>query len=659
MQLPDGVVMPMQMPYDRYTPYAPTEANPYAYPATSKLYEKPEEMYSSYTPQFSSQMAEQSYSNPYYSATQNNGTAVTDSQNSMYSNQPNQPYGNINQSNGSQFFGTTGHSQHTTFGQNPTTQLQNNPDKNSQYQADINQMYPGQVNTYSANNSQANPQYTGNAGNTQYPTNPSHANSQYQISVSQGNMQYPVASHANLQYPVVSHSNLNYPVSASPVTNQYSTTSQANAQQFIGNNLQSDPQYPINASQSQTSQVSTANAVLNTNITYPTNPNEANNQYHANIQNNQYMYNEPYGQSNQTEPIPNAISSMSTYSEANQTELASNFAQMQITGPKSEPSNYGHDNSQAYYMQYSHGTTANVNTYNSGQSSTAPSQIPSDYSSINYPYSSNPSQQSQNQTYNVSEPQHNFVSTSYGNISQTYPTYTNASSAITSTTSISTTVTTSQSYNNSENDSYINPALSQLDAFDKPIKSHVTGEALTTLNYMNSQNYDATTLTKQEQNYTTNLYNNSDQSNVAYTHGYQNHPGYIFNAATGNYEYNYGSQNSYSTVHGNIDPQVMGKDTNWSAPGVYTSAGQCETVHSPSEEPRVPTEGTANQTYYTAPYGYQTITNQANEVIPPNSQVVSTNYGANVNESTYMQSGHGNDQGTSVTFTSNQGKDLL
>ncbi|KAJ0182115.1 hypothetical protein K1T71_002837 [Dendrolimus kikuchii] len=648
MQLPDGVVMPMQIPYDRYTPYAPTETNPYAYPATSKPYDKPEEMYSSFTPQFSSQISEQTYSNPYYSATLNNGTVVTDSQNSMYSNQSNQQYGNNNSTNSVQYLATTGQNQHMNMGQPPSNQFINNAEQNTQYPGDMN-LYPGQVNTYSANASQVNPQYTGNASNSQYPTNPSHANSQYQISVCQGNTQYPVAGQSNLQYAVASQTNLQYPVNASPAISQYSTTSQGNAQQFLGSTHHPDAQYPVNASQSQVSTEIMPNA-SNTNVTYLANPNQVN-QYPGSIQTSQYMYNDPYGQSNQMGPISNAISSMSTYSEANQTDLSSNFAQMQITGPKSEPSNYGQEHSQTYYMQYSQGSTANV--YNSGQNSTAPSQMPSDYSTINYPYSSDPTQLSQNQVYSATDAQYNFASTSCGNASQSYPTYTNANSAITSTTSISNTMTSSQGYNNAESESYINPALSQLDAFDTPIKSHVTGEALTSINYTNFQNYDASALTKQDQNYPNNLYNNTEQSNVSYAQGYQNHPGYTFNSATGNYEYNYGSQNSYRTVHSNIDPQVTGKDANWNAPVVYTSAGQCETVQSPSEESQRPIEGKDNQTYYNAPYGYQTITNQANEVIP-NSQVVSTNYGANVNQSTYMQSGHCNDPETNVTFASNQ-----
>ena len=134
---------------------------------------------------------------------------------------------------------------------------------------------------------------------------------------------------------------------------------------------------------------------------------------------------------------------------------------------------------------------------------------------------------------------------------------------------------------------------------------------------------------------------------------YQNHPGYTFNATSGNYDYNYGSQNTYSN-YANVEQS--GKDQNWSAPGMYTSAGACETVQSPSEIPQMPSDN--NATYYNLPYGYLTATNQANEIpITTQSVETTTNYGANMNNSTYMQSGQIHD--SSVTYSSNQGKSLL
>lgn len=635
-QLPDGVVVPMQTSFERYAPYAPIETNPYMYPEPSKPYEKPEELYSSYTPQFSSQMAEQTYTNPYYSATQDNGTAVTDSQNSMYSGQPNQHYSNISHANSVQYLASAEQNQMANIAQTGNNNFASSIGQNTQYTNDMNQLYPGQVNSYSANASQVNPQYTGNA---QYPTNPSHANSQYQISAGQGNLQYPVGSQANLPYPV----------SASPASSQYPGTSQASAQQFVASGVQANAQYAANQSQSG------QEMSLNTgNTTYPTNYSQANAQLPMNVQTSQYMYNEPYGQSQQMGPIPNAISSMSAYSEANQTDLTSNFAQMQISGQKVEQANYGQEHSQAYYMQYSQASTANVSTYNQNQNSTAPTQVASDYNSLNYPYSSGSMQVPQSQTFTISDSQYNFASTSTGDASQNYPTYTNASSAITSTTSISNTLSSSQGNTYLQSDSYINPALSQLDTLDQPIKSHATGEALSAVNFPNYQNYDASAMLKQDPNYTTTLYSNADQSNTTYAQNYQNHPGYTFNVATGNYEYAYGSQNSYGITNSNIEAQMTAVDTSCSTHGMYTSAGSCDTVQSPSEETKgTAAEGTSNQIYYNAPYGYLTTTNQADEVVP-NSPVVSTNYGANVNQSTYMQSGHGNDQGTSVTFTSNQ-----
>lgn len=560
MQLPDGVVVPPAMqnpsnPYNRYnTPYAPVENEPYS-PATSygypmKGYEKPEESNynynTSYTPpQFSTQVADpQTYSNPYYSATQNNSTVVTDTQITM-------SYGNANQAN-----------------------VVPNP-----------------------------PQY-----------------------------------------------------------GSYETYNTA-------------PQMGL---------------------------------------------------------TPESMSTMSGYHNS---DMSMNFAQMHVSAPKSEPGSYGADYSQTYYsIQYPQAATPNMATYsnapqNSNTNMTS-SQIPSDYNSLNYPYSTDP-QGMQQVNPNVSTPYSSVEQYSYNNyISQAYPIYTNSESNITSTTSVvsnpvslsnyssnvvshsalpinstmanptnlanyssmnpmnsipnnvtnvpinmanpvgisestnlsNTPLNVVQPYTIPEQDSnYIDPAvLSQLDALDQPIKSHVTGEALASHTFQPTyQSYPNSAVSyPTEQNVPTTNYQFPNQTpNVTYAQTYQNHPGYNFNASTGTYEYNYGSQNSYNyTDQSNMNSQPLMQEQNWSAQGVYTSAGNCETVQSPSETPALQQtsvdQPNNNQTYYHAPYGYQT-TIQSNVVVPE-SQPDTTNYGANMNQSTYMQSGQGQD--TSVTFSNNQGK---
>ncbi|XP_060801444.1 tyrosine-protein phosphatase non-receptor type 23 isoform X1 [Amyelois transitella] len=559
-QMPDGVVPGAQNPnpYMRYnSPYAPSETDSYVptssygYPKNS--YEKPEEQQYNYStsytpPQFSTQMADpQIYSNPYYSATQNNTTAVTDSQNTSYPN------------------------------------------------------------------------------------------------VSQANM--------------------------APTTSQYGT------------------------------------------------------------------YTDHYNPANHMSTIPEAPSVSQQYPSHNQ-DFNTNFAQMHVSGPKQEPG-YGADYSQTYYsVQYPQNSTHNMATYShapqNSNTNMTHSQIPTDYNSLNYPYSSDQQYQANPGASTA------YSSTDYANyMSQAYPVYTNSESIVTSTTSVmhnptshsgipsnsasipagtatsfnmtnpsgvpnTTTPTLPQNMTNpisipnnpesvanpaaivrpynvpGQDPSYIDPnVLSQLDAFDKPIKSHVRGEALsaTTFN-SNFPSYPTpqTTYTPSEQssqptpsyptppmNYNpaeqstpTTSYQYTDQT-TNYVQTFQNHPGYNFNAATGAYEYSYGSQNSYSGYSNpdqvNINPQSV-EGANWSAQGVYTSAGGCDTVQSPSEAPQGASQiEQNNQTYYNAPYGYQTTTMPSNEVVTQ-VEPVSTNYGADVNQSTYMQSGQAQD--TSVTFSNNQ-----
>ncbi|CAB3250605.1 unnamed protein product [Arctia plantaginis] len=378
------------------------------------------------------------------------------------------------------------------------------------------------------------------------------------------------------------------------------------------------------------------------------------------------QYYDPYA--NQASAIPEtSMGNMSMYKAANTPDLATNFAYMQVSEPKVD-SGHSADYSQTYYnVHYPHVSTPNPNTYTSAvhnsNTSIAPSQIASDYSSLNYPYSEvNPYAQvvPPNTPYNASEQPYSYDAP-YASTSQGH-TYTNA---VTSISSVVNTTTTPYSYP-SEIDSNYNNALAQLDALDKPIKSHVTGEALSNVNFQPTfQNYSApegSGYSNQPETYNpTSAYTYTDQTNTSYAQSYQNHPGYNFNSATGNFEYNFGSQNAYSgydsTAQTNMNPQQEGKDPNWQPQGIYTNAGNvgtCETIQSPTENPQVmgqvPSQhGSTNQTYYNAPYGYQTT---KTEEFVPSSQPVSTNFGADMNQSTYIHSSQGQD--TSVTYTNNQ-----
>ncbi|RVE46210.1 hypothetical protein evm_009168 [Chilo suppressalis] len=374
----------------------------------------------------------------------------------------------------------------------------------------------------------------------------------------------------------------------------------------------------------------------------------------------------------------------------NDNNMNVSFAQMQISYPKQEanpqptppPPNYGADYSQTYYsVQYPQSATPNNATYSYAtqncNTSMTPSQMPTDYATLNYPYTTDPQTQQvpqldPNTQLPYSSAEYNYTTSAYANVSQGYTLYTNADSNVTSTTSISNpAVSAAQQYPYQEPDTsqqYVTPSLSQLDAYDKPIKSHVTGEALSTnVGYQsNYQSFDQNTASAynnpSDQNYQSNTpYSYPDQSaNVNFVQTYQNHPGYTFNPATGSYEYAYGSQNSYNTNYGteqsNMNPQSIVKDLNQPAHGTYTNAGTCETVQSPSETTQsilpqqIAGKTGGDQTYYNAPYGYQT-TDQSHETVA-NSQPDTTNYGANINQSTYMQSGQGLD--TSVTYASNQ-----
>lgn len=613
MQLPDGGIMPIQglpNPYERYGPIYTSSENDshalqqnYAYPATSKDYEKPDTYgYSAYIPQqFSSQIPDQSqqiYSNPYYSVIHNNGTIVTDSQNTVQYPDFNQP--NINQAN-------------------------------------LNQ-----------------------------------------TNINQENMNHSNMIQANMNPPNIIQAN---------IPNQYAN--QTN--QPINSNQYSDP---------------------------------GSNQ--PNMNPNQFAY-DPY--STQTTSKPDVVPT--GYNQ----DLNSNFSQMHINASKSEPPSTFGDYTQTYYsVQYPQANTPNSATYSHAPQSANTSMVfaPSDYGSLNYPYSNEGTELGQ--TPQTSVPyiaEQYFTSSGYSGVSQEYPVYTQADGS--SMTNVANAIGASQSfaYPSDANPNQVNPALSHLDAFDKPIKSHTKGEALSSSTYaatfqtydsnisasqnytnpseqsiqnvqpnqmfgnqseqkgnpnltshqvyanpneqsnlqntqipqmFSNQNYPSTSQHVQPSQAFTNPNEQSFLSNTnqsQYSHGYQNHPGYTYDSVTGNYAYGYGSQNSisYDSSAANINPQASSKDPNWSAQGVYTSAGMCETVQSPSLENAPHPEQSANQhIYYNTPYGYITNTSQANQM--GQTQSMPTNYGADMNQSTYMQSGqHVYD--TNVTFANNQGMDLL
>ncbi|XP_059058125.1 tyrosine-protein phosphatase non-receptor type 23 [Achroia grisella] len=475
---------------------------------------------------------------------------------------------------------------------------------------------------------------------------------------------YGVPYAATENDPYSSQSNYGYPMKMGyekPEETQYGYNTSYTPPQYSSQGLEPQSQYTnpyYSATQNNTTLVTDSQNSMAYNSVSQTN-------MHSNV--NQYgTYSDQYIQHQQMTAIPEATSYTTPYSHSQ--DLSANFAQMQLATPKSEPvnqpTNYGADYSQTYYNgQYPQTSTPNVATYSNAHNSNTnmtESQIPADYSSMNYPYSTDTQYQP---TPNVSTA-YSAEQYSYPNyINPEYPIYTNTDSTMTSTTTTTNNpISVPQAYNIPEQDgNYIDPAvLSQLDAIDKPIKSHVTGEALSAVhfqtNYQNipnpSPSYNPTVQNTQP----TTSYQYVDQSQNNYNQTYQNHPGYNYNAATGVYDYNYGSQNSFmgypNSEQANVNSQTIGQNPNWSAQGVYTSAGTCETVQSPSAEqvPHTSIEPSSNnQTYYNAPYGYQTV--QPNETVP-NSQPETTNYGADMNQSTYMQCGQGQD--TSVTFSNNQ-----
>ncbi|XP_032510581.2 tyrosine-protein phosphatase non-receptor type 23 isoform X1 [Danaus plexippus] len=656
--LPDGVVMPqsmqnMQNPYARYsTPYAPQENEPYAAPTSYQYsmnkFSKPEENYSytSYTPsQYSSQIPDQTYTNPYYSATNNNATLVTDSQNPNMFN-----LGNMNQ-NPNQC-GYTDPNTGQVYGQMPST-----PDASMQYnQTDFNAGFAQMQ--ISGQKVEQPISYGGEYSKTHYsvqypqsftsnmPTY-SHAGQNSNTSIVQS--QLPADGNVNYTYDPMTHygqamSNMpntsqtpNIPsAAASPAPNQNfgpATSMQnfanpvqngANPMQNLGNSVQnvSNPMQsvsnvlpnmgtpihnPVNAMQNMNNPMqSVANTVQNFGASGQNIANSTPSAGNA-IQNvNNPMQNITSSMQNNVNPLQNV-----PYQTQNFANSMQNF---------NNP------------MQHIPNSMQNV-----------PSSIPNSSAVMTSVSAFNP------------ETPYGY-SSAYETISQGYV-YTNAGSPMTSTTNV-TAFSIGQTYSNpTDSVSYIDPNLSQIDAMDKPIKSHVTGQAITStipsyqnynpaVNYVLDQTYRAPT------QYT-------DSMNTSHGPNYQNHPGYVYNSATGNYEYNYGSQNSFTNYgQSTADPQEHTKESNWNVPGVYTSAGVCQTVQSPSENPQdVPPQAGNTQNYYNPPYGYLTTTNQANEFVSqPVTQSyaseITTNYGANMNNSTYIQSGQ--PQYTSVSYANNQ-----
>lgn len=361
--------------------------------------------------------------------------------------------------------------------------------------------------------------------------------------------------------------------------------------------------------------------------------------------------NQPYeAYINPMGPIPEAsLSSSSAYSSANQTDMIANFAQMQVS-QKKEPE-YSADYSRTFYsVQYPNVSTPGSAAYTSApqisNTSLAPSQAHSDYASLNYPYSSDSTQYNQKQPTATSvDPAYSY-SAAYASTSQGY-TYTNA---VTSTTTIDNSNNLPYQYL-SEVDSNYNPALAQFDEFDKPIKSHTTGEAISFQPSYQSYNAPPPRYSSQPEMYNpTNAYGYTDQTNTSFAQSYQNHPGYNFNSSTGAYEYNFGSQNSYTGYDGtgqeNVNYQPTdNKDPNWPQQAIYTSAGKigtCETVQSPTDNtqivPQMPAEQPINtQIYYNNSYGYQNVTSPTNEV-PVAPQPTNTYQPvADTNQAGYMQ----------------------
>lgn len=687
-------------PYARYAQaYAPTESDPYAsqtnYAYPMNKYSKPEGnyTYTSYTPsQYASQIHDpQSYSNPYYSATNNSSTAVTNSQNSTIdqanvnsnTNQYN-VYNNPYMQNQTSATPDANVAQYTpvsqdfnaSFAQMQITAPKNEPVVNyggeyghTQFSVQYPQSYTPNMATYSSAAQNSN---TNIVGSPMTPDN-------YYPYMNDPTAQYGQASMPNVLNPSAQNAQTSVPNVSNPMP-QYGQSSAQNVSNQTGQYGQT-PAPNDTLPMSQYNLTSTQNA-SNPMAQYAQSmmPNASNPlaQYDQSSLPNMSNSMAQYGQTSMpNDPAaktfnPQTSNQMSSFPNATQNipnNETSSFSNQQNI-PGSNELQYSTSNTSvsaapdlSSQMQYAPNAAQNfTNTFQNaqmpGQTQFNPTSGMTNYTQ-NYPMQAaqNPIPNSSGAMPPVSgyDQQYAFSTNAYESISQGYV-YTNAENTVTSTTNTNVAAFSASQPNSLPNEAtgYIDPSLSQLDALDKPIKSHVTGEALST--GIRNQHYNPMSQIPDQSYQATNA-QYPDQSSAGYVQNYQNHPGYTYNAASGNYDYNYGSQSSYTNYgQANVDPQSIAKDPNWNAAGVYTCAGPCQTVQSPSDNPQsanpVPSEQTSNSPiYYNQPYGYQTVTNQANEITTQSAEVT-TNYGANVNCSTYIQSGQIQD--TSVTFS--QGK---
>ncbi|XP_046962007.1 tyrosine-protein phosphatase non-receptor type 23 [Vanessa cardui] len=609
--LPDGVVMPqgmqnVQNPYARqYQPYMPAENDPYSanYAYQMAKFSKPDEnySYSPYTPpQYSSQMPDpQTYTNPCYSATHNNGTAVTDSQNSAAYNNMNQV--NVNQNT----------NQYNVYN-DPymANQMASTFDPNAAQYNQVNQDFNASFAAMQVSAPKAEPitNYGGEYAQTHYSV-------QYPQSLTPNMATYSNAGHNSNTNMVDSQlptgNSMNYPYTEQmpqygqtmPNTNMNVANQQPNVPYSVPNS--SNQMQNISNQNTQYSMPNVSTTMANMSNTIPNMSNTMPNMSNTMPNMSNTMPNTPNSMPNTSNAIPNVSNTI-----PNAPAGTMNYANPMQNIPNSMP---------------------NILNPVSMPNSMGPMPVASGYSDQQYAYSS-----------------------TNANMSQGYV-YTNAEKPVTAVTNMGVSnFGVGQTYGvPNEPTSYVDTNFSQMDALDKPIKSHVTGEALSS-NIPKYQNYNTPMNYGADQNYQPTSTQYGEQNNVSYGQ-YQNHPGYTFNATSGGYDYNYGSQNTYTNYgQANVDPQTAEKDANWANPGMYTNAGACNTVQSPSEAPQMPSaDGNNPQTYFNLPYGYLTTTNQANEFVNSTQTVeVTTNYCANMNNSTYMQSGQAQD--TSVTFTNNQ-----
>ncbi|XP_045514066.1 tyrosine-protein phosphatase non-receptor type 23 isoform X2 [Pieris brassicae] len=134
--------------------------------------------------------------------------------------------------------------------------------------------------------------------------------------------------------------------------------------------------------------------------------------------------------------------------------------------------------------------------------------------------------------------------------------------------------------------SAVDPALARLDELDRPIRSHAKGEALS-VGPMPMPSYVTLDYVPDPISQTPNAAAGQGYA-AQYGQSYQNHPGYTYNVATGNYDYSYGSQNSYFACErpADLEPQTDAANARRETGGVYTSAGHYDTVQSPAETPQ-------------------------------------------------------------------------